>query len=156
MCKRKGICFIFCTFLNFILFSPYVLSETCKPTEQMFKGTHFKPITQQKINIGQGLHIKGSVLSAKDCSPIENARIEHWQTNSDGKYVDELRAYLFSDANGKFEFETEWPGAPVPHIHFIIHAEGHKKSVTQWVGSKKIENINLELILEPSASKGSN
>ena len=100
MCKRKEICFIFCTFLNFILFSPYVLSETCKPTEQMFQGTHFKPITQQKINIGQGLHIKGTVLSAKDCSPIENARIEHWQTNSDGKYVDELRAYLFSDANG--------------------------------------------------------
>ena len=155
MHKIKDICCLVCIFLNFILISPQVLSEACKPTEQMFQGTHHKPITQQKINIGQGLNIKGTVLSAKDCSPIENARVEHWQTNSNGKYVDELRAYLLSDASGKFEFNTEWPGAPVPHIHFIIHAEGYKKLVTQWVGSEKTEYINLELILEALASEGS-
>jgi len=149
MYKRKEICCLVCAFLIFILISPHALSEACKPTEQMSQGTHHKPITQQKINIGQGLHIKGTVLSAKDCSPIKNARIEHWQTNSNGKYVDELRAYLLSDTNGKFEFETEWPAALVPHIHFIIQAEGYKKIGTQWVGSEKVENINLELILEP-------
>jgi protocatechuate 3,4-dioxygenase beta subunit len=148
MYKRRDIYCLICTFLNLILISPPVLSETCKPTEQMSQGTHYKPITLQKINIGQGLYIKGTVLSATDCSPIENARIEHWQTNSNGKYVDELRAYLLSDTNGKFEFETEWPAAPVPHIHFIIHAEGHIKLVTQWIGSEKLENINLKLVLE--------
>ena len=156
MCKKIEKCLIACIVLNLIMISPFVLSETCKPTETMFQGTHFKPITQQKINIGQGLHIKGTVLSAKDCSPIENARIEHWQTNSNGKYVDELRAYLLSNAKGEFEFETEWPGAPVPHIHFIVIVERHKKLVTQWVGSEKIENINMLLILEPSTSKVSN
>ncbi len=155
MYKRKDICCLGCIFFNFILISPHVLGETCIPTEQMSPGTHNKPITQQKINIGHGLNIKGTVLSAKDCSAIENARIEHWQTNSNSKYVDELRAYLLSDTNGKFEFETEWPGAPVPHIHFIVHAEGYNKLVTQWVGSKKIENINLELVLEPLPSKES-
>jgi protocatechuate 3,4-dioxygenase beta subunit len=149
MHKRNYICCLGFIFSNCILISPHVLGETCMPTDQMSPGTHNKSITQQKINIGQGLNITGTVLSAKDCSAIENARVEHWQTNSKGKYVDGLRAYLLSDANGKFEFETEWPGAPVPHIHFIIFGEGHKKLVTQWVGSEKVEVINLELILEP-------
>ncbi len=149
MYKRKERYFLFCAFLSLTMISPHAFSGPCKPTEQMFMGTHHKPITQQKTDIGQGLHIKGIVLSAKDCSPVENARIEHWQTNSDGQYVDELRAWLLSDANGNFEFETEWPGAPIPHIHFVVHAEGHKKLTTQWVGSEIIENINLELILDP-------
>jgi len=149
MYKRKEIIILFCAFLSLTTISPHTFSGPCKPTEQMSMGTHHKPITQQKTDIGQGLHIKGIVLSAKDCSPVENARIEHWQTNSNGHYVDELRAYLLSDANGNFRFETEWPGAPIPHIHFVVLAEGYKKLVTQWLGSEIIENINLELILDP-------
>ena len=146
---RRKIYFLFCAFLSLTMIPPYTFSGSCKPTEQMSMGTHHKPITQQKVDIGQGLHIKGIVLSAKDCSPVGNARVEHWQTNSDCQYVDELRAWLLSDANGKFEFETEWPGAPIPHIHFVVHAKGHKKLATQWVGSKIIENIDMELILDP-------
>ena len=149
MYKGKEICFLFCAFLGLTMISHQAFSAPCEPTEQMSMGTHHKPITQQKIDIGQGLQIKGIVLSAKDCSLVENARIEHWQTNLNGQYVDALRAYLLSDANGKFEFETEWPGAPIPHIHFVVHAEGHKKLATQWVGSEIIENINLELVLDP-------
>ena len=149
MYKKKENYFLFCAFLSLTMISPHAFSGSCKATEQMSMGTHHKPITQQKTDIGQGLHIQGIVLSAEDCSPVENARIEHWQTNSNGQYVDELRAYLLSDANGIFEFETEWPGAPIPHIHFVVQAEGHNKLATQWVGSEIIENINLELILVP-------
>ncbi len=146
---RKEIYFLICAFLSLFMISPHAFSGPCEPTEQMSMGTHHKPITQQKVDIGQGLHIKGIVLSAKDCSPIESARIEHWQTNSNGQYVDKLRAWLLSDANGNFEFETEWPGAPIPHIHFVVHAEGHKKLTTQWVGSEIVENLNLEFVLAP-------
>ena len=84
-----------------------------------------------------------------DCTPVANARIEHWQANTDGYYVDRLRAYLFSDEQGNFRFETEWPGARVPHIHFIVTAEGYKQLVTQWIGSDETAQITLDMVLRP-------
>ena len=142
---------IFCTGLIacFILMTTQAYAADCKASPQMGMGTHFKPITQHKIDIGQGFKVKGVILSAQGCTPIENARIEHWQMNTKGEYIDELRAYLMSDANGEFTFETEWPGSEVPHIHFIVHAEGYKKLIYVWIASEKTNSIDLELVLEP-------
>lgn len=123
-------------------------ASDCKISPQMGMGTHFKSITQHKIDIGQGFKVKGVILSAQGCIPIENARIEHWQMNSDGVYVDNLRVYLMSDANGEFAFETEWPGSDVPHIHFIVHAEGYNKLIHVWIASEKTKSIDLKLVLE--------
>ena len=103
----------------FMIMAAQTYAADCKASPQMGMGTHFKPITQHKIDIGQGLKVKGVILSAQSCIPIENARIEHWQMNTEGSYVDRLRAYLYSDLEGAYRFETEWPGARVPHIHLI-------------------------------------
>ena len=146
---RQQILFFTGLITCFMIMAAQTYAADCKASPQMGMGTHFKPITQHKIDIGQGLKVKGVILSAPVCIPIENARIEHWQMNSEGEYVDELRAYLMSDTNGEIAFETEWPGSDVPHIHFIVHAEGYKKLVHVWIASEKTKSIDLKLILEP-------
>ncbi len=77
------------------------------------------------------------------------ARVEHWQADVQGYYVDKLRAYLLSDKDGGFSFKTEWPGARIPHIHFMVTAEGYKKLVIQWIGSKRTGQSRLDLVLQP-------
>jgi protocatechuate 3,4-dioxygenase beta subunit len=87
-------------------------------------------------------------LAAPDCVPVANARIAHWQADENGVYVDRLRAYLFSDANGYYEFETEWPNLSPPHIHFIVTAEGYQVLETQWRGGKPISQIEFDMVLQ--------
>jgi Protocatechuate 3,4-dioxygenase beta subunit len=138
---------------NFLLAVFFCLPVTgytetqCTPTPQMFLGTHYEDKFQNKVDIGQGLIITGRVLSAVTCEPIPGARIEHWQTGTSGFYTDKLRAYLLSDYVGSYRFETEWPGAPVPHIHFIVTAPGYKKLTTQWIGQEQVDHIDLDFIL---------
>ncbi len=136
-------------FTCFISLSAQVQAMDCKPSPQMGMGDNYKPITEHKIDISQGLTVKGKILSSPDCLPVANARIEHWQMNTAGKYIDELRAYLISDEKGEFKFETEWPGSGTPHIHFIIDAEGYRKLVHVWLATEKTDAIELTLILEP-------
>jgi len=125
-----------------------VQAEICEPTPGMHMGTHHKPITTAKVDISKGMVVSGQVLSSKDCKPIAGARIAHWQTNTEGVYVDELRAFMFSDNKGNYRFETEWPGAPIPHIHFQVSANGYKPLTTQWIGDEKADAIKLNLVLE--------
>jgi protocatechuate 3,4-dioxygenase beta subunit len=126
-----------------------VAGAECEPTRPMPRGTHYSPITTEKTDVGSGLLVQGKVLSAADCSAIAGAKIGHWQANSNGKYVDELRAYLFSAKDGSYRFNTEWPAAFVPHIHFEVQAEGFVPLTTQWVGSEVVEQISFDLVLTP-------
>ena len=45
-----------------------------------------------------------------DCKPVAYAKVSHWQGGKDGRYTDRLRAYLFTDDQGYYAFETEWRG----------------------------------------------
>ena len=130
---------------------PWVAAEAeqCEPTPTMVMGTHHKDGARFKVDISTGLFVSGRVLEAMTCRPIVGAKIEHWQTNTEGFYTDRLRAYLYSDVEGAYRFETEWPGAAVPHIHFIVSAEGYRTLVTQWVGKDPIAEIHLDLVLQP-------
>ena len=121
----------------------------CTPTRSMSSGTHFKPITQQKIDIGQGFKVQGRVLSATDCTPIAGARVAHWQAGENGHYQDRLRAYLLSDDTGRYAFETEWPATMVPHLHFRVSAAGYKEISTQWIGDDRVANITFDIVLQP-------
>lgn len=123
----------------------------CKPTESMTPGTHYKPVTVQQTNTGKGLTVSGHVRAEGDCRPIAGAKIAHWQANSKGKYEDNLRAYMLTDRNGGYSFNTEWPGAEVPHIHFMVIAKGYKTLITQWVSAgDNRRHIQQNFILEPS------
>lgn len=146
--KKVRLTILVLMLVSLLLLSTDVAAQ-CTRTPTMGMGTHFKEINVHKVDISTGLVIYGRVLSASDCSPIAGARIAHWQTNKEGIYIDQLRAYLFSGNDGQYRFETEWPGASVPHIHFIVTAEDYEKLVTMWIGTEQVEQITLDFVLQP-------
>ncbi len=119
----------------------------CSPTPHRTTGTHYKPVTEQRINVSTGVTVRGQVLAGPDCTVVANARVAHWQAGEDGEYVDRLRAYLFTDANGRYEFETEWPNLPTPHIHFIVTADRYQVLETQWIGFQRTNLIEFDMVL---------
>ncbi len=132
-----------------LLVSPLAAhSMDCIPTPHRTTGTHYEPVTDQKINVSKGVTVRGRILAATDCTAITNAKVAHWQAGEDGEYVDRLRAYLFTDTNGRYEFETEWPNLFTPHIHFIVTADGYRILETQWIGSKRTNLIEFDMVLQ--------
>ena len=134
--------------LAILILSQDAYANDCLPTAHRTTGTHYEPVTQQKINISNGLTVKGKVLAMPECQPVAHAKVAHWQAGEDGHYQDRLRAYLFTDAQGNYQFETEWPNISPPHIHFIISADGYQVLETQWIGSQRSEVINFNMVLE--------
>lgn len=119
----------------------------CIPTPHRTTGTHYEPVTLEKTDISKGVVVKGLVLAAPDCKPVANAKVAHWQAGENGRYVDRLRAYLYTDSRGRYQFETEWPNLNTPHIHFIVTAEGYKTLETQWIGDDRRAEIVFNLVL---------
>ncbi len=119
----------------------------CVPTPHRTTGTHYKPVTEYRVDVGTGLLVSGRVLAAPDCVPVPNARVAHWQAGASGEYVDRLRAYLYTDENGRYEFRTEWPNLSVPHIHFIVAADDYQTLETQWIGEKRLKSVSFDIVL---------
>jgi len=123
--------------LSLLVLAAPVLADNCVPTLHRTTGTHYEPVTVQKTDIGKGVIVRGQVLTAPECKPLAGAKVAHWQAGEDSGYSDRLRAYLFSDADGRFKFETEWPNLQPPHIHFIVTAEAYDTLETQWLGDER-------------------
>ena len=134
--------------LSLLILALPVHAGDCIPTPHRTTGTHYEPVTVQRTDVSRGVIVRGQVLAAPDCQPIAQARVAHWQAGENGRYTDSLRAYLFSDAEGRFEFETEWPNLRPPHIHFIVTAEGYDTLETQWVGAERQDEIDFTMVLE--------
>lgn len=138
---------ILCAIL-FSLLSTAVQAFDCIPTPHRTTGTHYEPVTEEKTDISEGVIFRGQVLAAPACEPVAGARVAHWQAGEDGRYQDRLRAFLYTDGEGRFRFETEWPNLRPPHIHFIVTAEGHEILETQWIGDERQSEIDFTLVLE--------
>ena len=132
----------------FLMFSLPIQAEDCVPTPHRTTGTHYQPVTVHRTDVGKGVIVRGQVLGSADCKPVAGAKVAHWQAGEDGRYSDRLRAYLFSDANGRIKFETEWPNLSPPHIHFIVTAEGYDTLETQWVGDVRQKEIDFAMVLK--------
>lgn len=124
-----------------------VTATECIPTPHRSTGTHYEPVTKQKTDISKGVMVKGQVLAAPDCAPVVNARVAHWQADEQGHYIDRLRAYLYTDENGRYQFETEWPNLNPPHIHFIVNADGYDTLETQWIGGRRQNTIEFDMVI---------
>lgn len=133
--------------------TPLLYAQNCPPTPQRTTGTHYKPVTEHKQNVSSGVKVSGRILEAHTCQPIEHARVAHWQAGKDGFYHDKLRAYLLTNSEGEYSFETEWPALPVPHIHFIINADGYEQLETQWRGQTTIDHIQFDMFITPHNNK---
>lgn len=109
-------------------------STPCAPTAPDMLGPFYKPDAPERSVTGQGLVVRGTVRSAKSCTPVPGARLEWWSADSRGEYRDELRATQRSGSDGAFSYETvapgRYPGRP-PHLHVKISAPGHRTLVTQ-------------------------
>jgi len=134
--------------ISISLLSGALAAQECVPTPHRTTGTHYKPVTQQDGDVGKGFKFRGRILLSPDCTPVANARVAHWQAGKDGRYRDALRAYLQSDEQGYFQFETEWPNLLPPHIHFIVSKEGYDTLETQWIGGKQTTDAYFEMVIE--------
>lgn len=130
-----------------LVFANQVHAKECIPTPHRTTGTHYEPVMVEKIDISHGVMVKGRVLNS-DCQPVNNAKVAHWQAGENGRYSDRLRAYLFTDDKGFFQFETEWPNLNPPHIHFIVTADGYDILETQWIGDSQQTHIEFDMVLQ--------
>lgn len=133
-----------CILLLFPTMSP---AFDCPATPHRTTGTHYKPVTEHKLNVSTGVKVTGRVLEATTCKPVGHARVAHWQAGKNGRYQDDLRAYLFTNARGEYQFNSEWPALPVPHIHFIVSAEGYEQLETQWRGTTPVKHIHFDMFI---------
>lgn len=136
--------------LTLATFSTLAQASDCQPTASRTVGTHYdiSKATHQSGDIGEGLLMSGQVLSAKDCKPLANVRVLHWQAGESGRYEDHLYAWRYTDAEGRFSFETEWPNLNPPHVHFLVEAPQHRTLATQWISRETVTEGYIELVVE--------
>jgi protocatechuate 3,4-dioxygenase beta subunit len=125
----------------------------CPPTEPDMLGPMYQPNAPVRSRVGEGYILSGQVKSAADCSPIANARIEFWLANPKGRYDDDHRATMFSEKNGGYRFESNFPPSysfRAPHIHVKVTAAGYQTLVTQHYPAKGAKQATFDLVLIPA------
>jgi protocatechuate 3,4-dioxygenase beta subunit len=131
---------------------PALGARACPPTPADAIGPFYRPDAPQRSRIGSGYLLTGAVLSSVDCSPVKGARIEVWQTGPDSRYDDAHRATIFSDANGGYRLETDFPppyaGRP-SHIHIRVRAHGFQGLITQHYPARGSSQDRFDLVLRP-------
>lgn len=128
-------------------------SFECAPTRPDAQGPFYREGAPVRSKIGEGYLLMGEVKSASDCSPIARARIEIWMTGPDGRYDDRWRATTFSQDDGRYYFQSHFPGpygSRSPHIHMIVNAPGFNELVTQHYPEPGTGEGIFDLVLIPS------
>ncbi|WP_374301287.1 intradiol ring-cleavage dioxygenase [Ferrovibrio sp.] len=102
--------------------------EQAVPTPEQTEGPYYTPQTPQKTQLrepgmaGIPLRIGGLVLSRR-CRPVARVMVDVWHADANGQYDNagyRLRGHQFSDADGRWQFETILPGlypGRTRHIH---------------------------------------
>lgn len=124
----------------------------CQPTRPDADGPFYRPGAPERNMVGKGYLLSGFVKSAADCRPLAGARIEIWLNGPDGRYGDDWRATVYSDAKGRYRFESHRPvpyGSRPPHIHMIVNAVGFKELITQHYPLPQTADASFDLVLIP-------
>ena len=86
---------------------------------------------------GFPLSVSGRVLDVGG-NLVQGAILEIWQTDHLGRYdIDgyRYRATLIAGESGNYTFDSvvpgHYPGRVCQHIHYLVHAPGHKPLTTQ-------------------------
>ena len=125
-------------------------STNCKPTQPDMLGPFYEPGAPVRTRVGSGYVLFGTVLGAKACKPIPNARIEFWLANPRGDYDDAHRATVFAGQRGEYRFQSNVPvsyGGRPPHIHVRVRAPGYEELVTQHYPERGQRKANFDLVL---------
>jgi len=124
----------------------------CPPTPEDEMGPFYRPGAPLRDSIGEGYLLSGTVRSARGCQPIAGATIEFWLAGPEGRYGDEWRATVHSDAQGHYRFSSIPPGlypGRVPHIHLRVSASGFAPLVTQHYPAEGAREAVFDLVLIP-------
>lgn len=92
---------------------------------------------------GNRIQVAGTVYQPDCKTPLENAKIEIWQCDTEGNYDNisskfTLRGQQKSDEKGEYNFQTILPGKYLngrlyrpAHIHFRVTSKDHKELISQ-------------------------
>lgn len=112
------------------------------PTPPQTAGPFFKPRSPRRSSLiepgmsGTRLLLSGTVTT-RSCRPVPQALIDLWQANAKGIYDNagyRLRGHQFTDADGRFRFETIVPGSydgRTRHLHLRAQAANRGILTTQ-------------------------
>jgi protocatechuate 3,4-dioxygenase beta subunit len=117
-------------------------SEGDEPTPRQTEGPYFTPNSPERTSLvedgmaGERIALAGFVLDRR-CRPVAGALLDLWHCDAAGVYDNDgyrLRGHQFSDAQGRFVFETIVPGkypSRTRHYHIKVQAPGQKVLTTQ-------------------------
>jgi protocatechuate 3,4-dioxygenase beta subunit len=129
------------------------------PTPSQTEGPYFTPSSPEKRDFaadapgGERITIAGYVLSA-DCRPVAGALMELWHADETGNYDNEgyrLRGHQFTDADGRWWFDTIVPGLYVGrtrHYHVKVQRPGSGILTTQLYFPGELAN-DQDRIFDP-------
>jgi protocatechuate 3,4-dioxygenase beta subunit len=126
-------------------------APACPPTAEDMLGPFYRPGAPVRASVGKGHVLRGTVRSSEGCLPIAGARVELWLAGPNG-YDDDHRATVIADADGRYAFESELPGAyerRPPHIHVRVAHPGYRTLVTQHYPAKGQAEGTFDLVLRP-------
>jgi len=119
-----------------------VCADGDEPTPAQTEGPYFTPNSPERTNFiidgidGERISLVGFALD-RQCRPIPNALLDLWHANDSGEYDNQgyrLRGHQFTDAAGRFAFETIVPGlypGRTRHFHVKVQAPGGDILTTQ-------------------------
>lgn len=121
----------------------------CTPTRPDTEGPFYEPNAPERNRTGRGLFVSGAVRSAFDCALLAKARIEWWSASPAGQYDDEHRATQLIGSDGRYRYETDFPGnyGRPRHLHVRVTAPGHRTLVTQLYPRAGQTSLTLDFVL---------
>jgi protocatechuate 3,4-dioxygenase beta subunit len=97
--------------------------------------------------------------SISSCSPLKDARVDIWHSNSQGVYSgvqdagtaenDFQRGYQMTDTNGTVQFTTIYPGwyeGRAIHIHIKVRDYDGSNETLEWTSQFYLNNSTNELV----------
>lgn len=131
---------------------PGAAQYRCTPTAPDAEGPFYRPGAPVRSKIGEGYLLMGEVKSAATCAPIARAKVEVWMTGPDGRYDDRWRAAFYIREDGRYAFQSHFPGpygSRPPHIHLRVTAPGFAELVTQHYPAPGSAEAIFDLVLVP-------